>query len=121
MYFLNGSRVAICIMFSENMRKTFGTGLFGDRQGKDEREREKTKRLSKRGDRVIGRMTMMLAGASSSVWKRLLGDKAVLNFATRPLREMTSPTFTNFRTVAELEKTNEPFDARKSSDLSPAM
>ena len=70
---------------------------------------------------LLEEMTMMLAGASSSVWKRLLGDEAVLNSATRPLREMISPTFTDFRTVAELEKTNKPFDARKSSDLSPAM
>lgn len=30
------------------MRKTFGTGLFGDWQGRDETKREKTKRLAKR-------------------------------------------------------------------------
>ena len=40
--------LAICILFSENVRKTFGTGLFGDWRGKDETEAEKTKRLAKR-------------------------------------------------------------------------
>ena len=69
---------------------------------------------------LLEEMTVMLDGASSSVWKRLLGDEAVLNSATRPLREMKSPTFTDFRTVVELEKTNKPLDARISSDLSPA-
>jgi hypothetical protein len=40
--------LAICILFSENIRKTFGTGLFGDWRGKDETETQKTKRLAKR-------------------------------------------------------------------------
>ena len=66
-------------------------------------------------------MTVMLAGASSSVMKRSLGDEADLNSVTRPFREMKSPTFTDCRTVAEVEYTNRPFDARKSFDLFPAM
>ncbi|KIM45438.1 hypothetical protein M413DRAFT_442117 [Hebeloma cylindrosporum] len=40
--------LAICVLISENVRKTFGTGLFGDWRGKDETETEKTKRLAKR-------------------------------------------------------------------------
>ena len=40
--------LAICILFSENVRKTFGTGLFGDWRGKDETEAQKQKRLAKR-------------------------------------------------------------------------
>ena len=50
------------------------------------------------------------SGASSSVWKRLLGEEAVLISATRPLREMRSPMFINFKIVEELEKMHRPFD-----------
>jgi len=39
--------LAIFILFSQNVRKTFGTGLFGDWRGKDETEKEKKKRLLK--------------------------------------------------------------------------
>ena len=69
---------------------------------------------------LLDEITVMLDGVSSSVWKRLFGDEAVLNSDTRPLREMRSPTLTDFNIVEELEKTKRPFDARTSSDLSPA-
>ena len=43
--------LAVCVLFSENVRKTFGTGLFGDWKGRDETEKEKKKRLEKsKGD-----------------------------------------------------------------------
>ena len=40
--------LSICILLSGNVRKTFGTGLFGDWRSKDETETEKRKRLAKR-------------------------------------------------------------------------
>jgi len=39
--------LAVCILFSENVRKTFGTGMLGDWRIKDETEKQKTKRLAK--------------------------------------------------------------------------
>ena len=69
---------------------------------------------------LLEEMTVMLDGASISVWKRLFGDEAVLNSDTRPLREMRSPTLTDCKIVEDVEKTNRPLDARMSSDLSPA-
>ena len=43
--------LAVFVLFSENVRKTFGTGLFGDWKGRDETETEKKKRLEKlKGD-----------------------------------------------------------------------
>jgi len=39
--------LAIFILFSQNARETFGTGLFGDWRVKDETETEKKKRLLK--------------------------------------------------------------------------
>jgi len=39
---------AACILLSGNVRKTFGTGMFGDWRAKDETEKQKTKRLAKR-------------------------------------------------------------------------
>jgi len=39
--------LAIFILLSQNVRKTFGTGLFGDWRAKDETEKEKKKRLLK--------------------------------------------------------------------------
>ena len=40
--------IAVSVLFSVNVRKTFGTGLFGDWRWRDETPKEKEKRLARR-------------------------------------------------------------------------
>jgi len=76
--------LAALFLFSVNVRKTFGTALFGDWRWRDETPKEKEKRLARRAKKEekkgISMANMNKDGAESadSIEKEKLGQKELV-------------------------------------------